>query len=152
MLAIRTIPPLQECSRSITISHQRNIEVSAAYPKRKGEKDMIKKERDCGKTIIITTHNMQDATELCDRVVFIVDGQMKALDTPHNFIMQRGAAKVNYTYMENGREEKRTSLLSKISEDDVLGKLLSENRVTSIHSLEPTLSDIFIEITGAQLD
>lgn len=115
-------------------------------------KDMIKKERDCGKTIIITTHNMQDATELCDRVVFIVDGQMKALDTPHNFIMQRGAVKVNYTYMENGREEKRTSLLSKISEDDVLGKLLSENRVTSIHSLEPTLSDIFIEITGAQLD
>lgn len=115
-------------------------------------KDMIKKERDCGKTIIITTHNMQDATELCDRVVFIVDGQMKALDTPHNFIMQRGAAKVNYTYMENGREEKRTSLLSKISEDDVLGKLLSENCVTSIHSLEPTLSDIFIEITGAQLD
>ena len=115
-------------------------------------KDMIKKERDCGKTIIITTHNMQDATELCDRVVFIVDGQMKALGTPHNFIMQRGAVKVNYTYMENGREEKRTSLLSKISEDDVLGKLLSENRVTSIHSLEPTLSDIFIEITGAQLD
>lgn len=115
-------------------------------------KDMIKKERDCGKTIIITTHNMQDATELCDRVVFIVDGQMKALDTPHNFIMQRGAVKVNYTYMENGREENRTSLLSKISEDNVLYKLLSENRVTSIHSLEPTLSDIFIEMTGAQLD
>lgn len=47
---------------------------------------MIVKERGKGKTIIITTHNMQDATELCDRVVFIVDGQMKALVTPHNFI------------------------------------------------------------------
>lgn len=115
-------------------------------------KDMIKKERDCGKTIIITTHNMQDATELCDRVVFIVDGQMKALDTPHNFIMQRGAARVNYTFMENGIEQKRSSLLSNISDDVFLKGLMAKNRVSSIHSLEPNLSDIFIEITGAQLD
>lgn len=115
-------------------------------------KDMIKKERDKGKTIIITTHNMQDATELCDRVVFIVNGQMKALDTPHNFIMQRGAAKVTYTYMDNEREQQRTSLLSEISGDSIFSELVAQNRITSIHSAEPTLSDIFIELTGAQLD
>lgn len=115
-------------------------------------KDMILKERDKGKTIIITTHNMSDATELCDRVVFIVDGQMKALDTPHNFIMKRGAARVTYTFMENGREQVKTTLLTELSSDEVLKKLISENRITSIHSAEPTLSDIFIELTGAQLD
>ena len=115
-------------------------------------KDMILKERDKGKTIIITTHNMSDATELCDRVVFIVDGQMKALDTPHNFIMKRGAARVNYTFMENGMEQVKTTLLAELSSDEVLKKLISENRITSIHSADPTLSDIFIELTGAQLD
>ena len=115
-------------------------------------KDMILKEREKGKTIIITTHNMLDATELCDRVVFIVDGQMKALDTPHNFIMKRGAAKVTYTFMENGREQVKTTVLTELSCDEVLKKLISENRITSIHSAEPTLSDIFIELTGAQLD
>ena len=115
-------------------------------------KDMILKERDKGKTIIITTHNMSDATELCDRVVFIVDGQMKALDTPHNFIMKRGAARVTYTFMENGREQVKTTLLTELSSDEVLKRLISENRITSIHSAEPTLSDIFIELTGAQLD
>ena len=115
-------------------------------------KDMILKERDKGKTIIITTHNMLDATELCDRVVFIVDGQMKALDTPHNFIMQRGAARVTYSFVENGSEQVRTTTLTELSKDEVLKKLISENRITSIHSLEPTLSDIFIELTGAQLD
>jgi len=57
-------------------------------------KDMILAEKASGKTIILTTHNMEDATELCDRVVFIVDGNMKAMDTPHNLIMRRGAGKL----------------------------------------------------------
>ena len=115
-------------------------------------KDMIMKEREKGKTIIITTHNMQDATELCDRVVFIVDGQMKALDTPHKFIMKRGAAKVTYSYMENGKEQSNTSVLSELSDDMLLKELISGNRIIAIHSAEPTLSDIFMELTGAQLD
>ena len=115
-------------------------------------KELILKERDKGKTIIITTHNMLDATELCDRVVFIVDGEMKALDTPHNFIMRKGAAKVTYTYMEDGREQKVSTVLSEVSNDKTLKKLIDENRITSIHSEEPTLNDIFIEITGTNLD
>ena len=115
-------------------------------------KDMIMKEREKGKTIIITTHNMQDAAELCDRVAFIVDGQMKALDTPHDFIMNRGAARVTYSFMENGKEQVKTSILSELNSDMLLQKLISENRITSIHSTEPTLSDIFMELTGAQLD
>ena len=50
-------------------------------------KDMILAEKRKGKTILLTTHNMQDATELCDRVAFIVGGQIFALDSPHNLIM-----------------------------------------------------------------
>lgn len=114
-------------------------------------KDMIRKERDQGKTIILTTHNMQDATELCDRVAFIVDGKVKALDTPHNFIMSKGAVKVNYTYLQDGVECSNSSLLSSISEDKVLEHLIRTNQITSIHSEEPTLNDIFIELTGALL-
>ena len=53
-------------------------------------KDIIMNLKNEGKTIILTTHNMNDAAELCDRVAFIVDGQIKALDTPHNLIRQRG--------------------------------------------------------------
>ncbi|SEM31659.1 fluoroquinolone transport system ATP-binding protein [Butyrivibrio sp. ob235] len=115
-------------------------------------KDLIRKEKERGKTIILTTHDMQDATELCDRVVFIVDGQMKAVDTPHNFIMSRGAARVTYTYMENGQERMVSTILSDISGDETLKQLIDENRITSIHSGEPTLNDIFIEITGTHLD
>ncbi len=52
-------------------------------------KDIILSEKSKGKTIILTTHNMLDATELCDRVAFIVNGKISALDTPHNLIMSK---------------------------------------------------------------
>lgn len=110
-------------------------------------KDMILAEKKRGKTIVLTTHNMQDATELCDRVAFIVEGQIFALDSPHNLIMSKGAAKVTYTWLENG-EKKASCPLEHLSDDRILQKLIAENRLQSIHSSEPTLNDIFMEITG----
>lgn len=115
-------------------------------------KDMILEEKAKGKTIILTTHNMADATELCDRVAFIVNGEIKALDTPHNLIMAHGAAKVCYTYVdEDGREKQGESHLSEISKDEVLKEKMEKNQITSIHSSEPTLDDIFMELTGYKL-
>lgn len=115
-------------------------------------KDMILEEKAKGKTIILTTHNMADATELCDRVAFIVNGEIKALDTPHSLIMAHGAAKVCYTYVgEHGREKQGESRLSEISKDEVLKEKMQKNQITSIHSSEPTLDDIFMELTGYKL-
>lgn len=114
-------------------------------------KDMILEEKKKGKTIILTTHNMVDATELCDRVAFIVNGKICALDSPHNLIMKRGAAKVTYTWIENGEKE-ASCLLSNVSEDEKLQELIKSNRLISIHSSEPTLNDIFIDITGRTLE
>jgi len=114
-------------------------------------KDIILDEKAKGKTIILTTHNMYDATELCDRVAFIVDGEIRALDTPRSLIMGRGASKIVYTYLDNGREVRTEIPLCKTSEDETLSRLLRENRLLSIHSGEPTLNDIFVELTGRQL-
>lgn len=114
-------------------------------------KDIIFSEKARGKTIILTTHNMYDATELCDRVAFIVGGDIKALDTPHNLIMSKGATKIEYTYLVNGKEKKVQTLLNRVSEDFTLSKLIAGNLLTSIHSSEPTLNDIFAEVTGRQL-
>ena len=114
-------------------------------------KDVILEEKKKGKTILLTTHNMQDATELCDRVAFIVGGKIFALDSPHNLIMSRGAAKITYSWLENDKEKTGSCPLDGVSEDENLKKLISENRLLSIHSSEPTLNDIFIDITGKTL-
>lgn len=114
-------------------------------------KDIILGEKARGKTILLTTHNMYDATELCDRVAFIVDGSVRALDTPHHLIMQKGAAKLCYTYNQNGQEKAGEVLLQKTGNDETLMRLLRENRLTSIHSSEPTLNDLFVDLTGREL-
>lgn len=117
----------------------------------KDMKNIILEEKAKGKTIILTTHNMVDATELCDRVAFIVDGKLKALDAPHKLIMSKGATKIKYTYIE-GEEQTRECLLRKTNEDKKLQELLSKNKIISIHSSEPTLNDIFMDITGRVLE
>lgn len=114
-------------------------------------KEAILAEKERGKTVLLTTHNMMDAAELCDRVAFIVDGRICALDTPHNLIMKRGADKVTYTWNEDRFEQSGECLLSELSEDARLQELIARNKVTSIHSSEPSLNDIFMEVTGRRL-
>lgn len=114
-------------------------------------KDMIRDEQARGKTIILTTHNMHDAAELCDRVAFIVDGGIKALDCPHNMIMARGAAKLLYTWREDNRELSGSCNLLESGNDRQLADLIRQGALTSIHSTEPTLNEIFIEVTGRTL-
>ena len=114
-------------------------------------KDLILEEKKKGKTIILTTHNMYDATELCDRVAFIVDGRIKALDTPHNLIMSKGSSRISYTYTVNGKECRGETPVSRTSEDHLLMQLIQNDQIQSIHSGEPTLNDIFVELTGRNL-
>lgn len=113
-------------------------------------KNLILEEKRRGKTILLTTHNMLDAAELCDRVAFIVGGRIFVLDSPHNLIMAKGAAQVTYTWLDHG-EQTASCPMDKLSEDTRLYALVAENRLRSIHSSEPTLNDIFLELTGRTL-
>lgn len=114
-------------------------------------KDLILAEKAKDKTIILTTHNMYDATELCARVAFIIDGRISALDTPRNLIMSKGAMTVEYVYTKEGKEVTGRTALNQTGDDTLLQNLIAENRLLSIHSSEPTLNDIFVEITGRRL-
>jgi ABC-2 type transport system ATP-binding protein len=50
--------------------------------------DVISKLKDLGKTIVLTTHFMDEAEQLCDRIAIIDHGELIALDTPNNLIKQ----------------------------------------------------------------
>src|ERR1700728_2749643 len=50
--------------------------------------DLIREIRDNGTTVVITTHYMDEAEELCDRVAFIDGGHVVGIDTPNHFIDQ----------------------------------------------------------------
>jgi fluoroquinolone transport system ATP-binding protein len=114
-------------------------------------KDLILEQKRKGVTVIITTHNMQDATELCDKVAFIVDGKIKLMDSPHNLIMKKVGGIINYSYSDSGIEKKGSCDIKNCSKDAILNKAILENRILTIHSEEQNLGDIFIEVTGRKL-
>jgi fluoroquinolone transport system ATP-binding protein len=111
-------------------------------------KEMILEQKREGKTIILTTHNMHDAEELCDRVAFIVDGQIRALDAPHALRTRKSGVEVSYTYRDGEKENAASAMLSTLHLDQGFMKRLDAGLLTGIHSKEPTLEDIFIEVTG----
>lgn len=115
-------------------------------------KEMILAEKAAGKTIILTTHNMYDATELCDRVSFIVDGALSALDTPTALMTKKQASQLQYAYRSpSGALLERNVPLRETGGDATLAQLVRENKLVSAHSSEPTLNDVFVEITGRHL-
>ena len=111
-------------------------------------KDIILEQKAKGKTIVFP-HNI--CAELCDRVAFIVDGSLRAVDAPRSLIMAKGASIIRYTFLQDGKEQQREVAIDRTGEDELLQQLLKDNRLLSIHSSEPTLNDIFVEITGRRL-
>ncbi len=113
-------------------------------------KDIILEQKRLGKTIFITTHNMHDADELCDRVAFMVDGRLKIIDTPQN-IRQMGGRRVVKVEYENGEIYSKEFGMEGLAENTDFLNVLRKNRIRSIHSREATLEDIFIQVTGKNL-
>jgi len=111
-------------------------------------KNMILEQKAKGKTIILTTHNMHDAEELCDRVAFIVDGKIKALDTPHALRQSGADTKVAFSFMQGGQEVEKSCLLAELGESAEFEAALKAGALKSIHSKEHTLEDVFIALTG----
>jgi fluoroquinolone transport system ATP-binding protein len=114
-------------------------------------KSIIREENDKGVTIFLTTHNMYIADELCDRVAFIVEGEIKLIDSPKNLKLKYGQDLVKVEYGENGRLQSQT--FSTIDENDKkkLQELIAAKHIRTMHTKEATLEEIFIKVTGRGL-
>ncbi|WP_096270826.1 ABC transporter ATP-binding protein [Paucisalibacillus globulus] len=100
-----------------------------------------------GTTIFLTTHDMSEAEALCNRVAFLHKGKIQLLDEPKALRRQFADGTVNVE-LKNG---KVVSLPAGTEGADELYQYMSKNEVVSIHSNEPTLGDIFVQVTGKEL-
>jgi fluoroquinolone transport system ATP-binding protein len=112
-------------------------------------KDVIVDLKSQGKTIFITTHQMYDAEKLCDRVAFIVDGEIKAMNSPENLKIQHSSRSVEVLFRNS--IEKETYELNGLGQNRVFLDKLQSNEIETIHSKEASLDDIFIQVTGKTL-
>ncbi|CDR30890.1 Fluoroquinolones export ATP-binding protein Rv2688c/MT2762 [Acholeplasma oculi] len=114
-------------------------------------KDMIKIYQKEGGTVFITSHIMSDIDELCDRVAFIVDGQIKEIDSPRNLKIKYGQRTLKVEYSEENQTKTVIFNLDDIKTNEEFIKLIREKNIETIHTGETTLEDIFIKVTGVGL-
>jgi fluoroquinolone transport system ATP-binding protein len=114
-------------------------------------KNIILNMKRAGHTIFLTTHDMYVADELCDRVAFIVDGQLRLIDSPRRLKLQHARPMVRVEYRLNGGTERQEFPLDDVGHNQEFLELLRSQELETIHTQEATLEDIFIQATGRTL-
>lgn len=108
---------------------------------------VLKRLNKAGATIFLNTHNMEEATNLCDRVAFLHEGEIKELDTPSH---------LRYKYSSHEFHIETFSgdnlVLSNNKESaEQIATLIQDEKVKMMYTDHPTLGDIFMKVTGKEL-
>ena len=114
-------------------------------------REVIRAEADRGTTVFLTTHDMRTAEHLCDRLAFVVDGRIAAVDSPHSFRRRYGRPGVVAEYTDGGRPRRRTFDLVELGTGGELSGLVASGAVTTLHTREATLDDVFAAVTEVRL-
>lgn len=114
--------------------------------------DIVKQKKSEGTTVFLTTHNMNVADELCDRIAFIIDGEIKLIDSPRNLKLQFGEKLVVVDHIVNGITKREQFSLIDPADMARLNTLISTGQIEMMHTKEATLEEIFIKVTGRGLE
>jgi ABC-2 type transport system ATP-binding protein len=125
-------------------------------------------------TIFLSTHYMEEADQLCDRIGIIDGGKIQVIDTPQNMKSAMGNEVISLTIEKSESEKdflselKKIELIKKINEDqnkitlfaskgtEVIPKIFQiaselKIKINSISLTQPTLDDVFISYTGHEI-
>ena len=114
-------------------------------------KDLIRAFKKRGGTVFITSHIMNDIDQLCDRVAFIVDGQIIEMDSPRNLKIKYGKRIMKVEYKENKSLVTKEFPMDHIGQNEEFMNILKTQSIETLHSGETTLEEIFIKVTGVGL-
>ena len=112
---------------------------------------LILAEKARGNTICITTHDMHVADTLCDRVAFIVDGEVSLIDSPRELKLQHGERFLDVEYRDKDSLQTKSIPMDKLGANDTFQNILNNHYIETIHSREASLEDVFVKTTGRSL-
>ena len=107
--------------------------------------DLIRKLRDEGTTILLTTHYLDEAEALADRVAVIVDGKIVEIATPEN-LGGRNNAKAKISWLEAGIKQEIESDFPTLEVAKLTERLGGE--IPELSIIRPSLEDIYLEMIG----
>lgn len=111
----------------------------------------IREEAARGAAVLLTTHDMHEADGLSDRVAFINEGVIVAIDTPENLKIKYGKRSVKVRLRDGAGVREEIVALDTPRSGELLKGVVGSGDVLTIHTEEATLEDIFIEMTGRGL-
>lgn len=111
--------------------------------------EMILKERERGTTIFLTTHNMHEAEKLCDKIALLNEGKIVEYGAPEEICRRYNHQKKIKLHLKSGED---VELSHEAASGRILQDYFEKNEVETIHSTEPNLETIFIELTGRKLE
>jgi len=126
--------------------------------------EKIKMIKEKGKTVIITTHYMEEAEYLCDRVAIMDKGKILVIDSPKNLIKKFIGKRVVEIWTKEGKEDNLIEFLKKekfrfdVHSKRIFIYLNEDEKVPDIvynheHTIrESNLEDVFLKLTGRKLN
>ncbi|MGD2251096.1 MAG: ABC transporter ATP-binding protein [Candidatus Methanofastidiosia archaeon] len=112
---------------------------------------IIVEEKNKGKTVFLTTHNMMEADVLSDKVAFINEGKIVALDTPENLKLKLGKRALKIKTKTEGGFKEEVLPLDDAQTPQKTKELLERKDIATVHTQEATLEEVFIKLTGRKL-
>jgi ABC-2 type transport system ATP-binding protein len=102
--------------------------------------------RDEGRTIIYTTHYMEEAERLCNRIAIVDHGRLLALGTLTELLAEHGATPT--LVVQTGGETQRVNTVRPLDE---LNRIAATSAIDAFHMEQPTLEQVFLHLTGRSL-
>lgn len=109
---------------------------------------MILAEKAKGKTIFLTTHTMTEAEKLCDNVALLSDGKIVEYGNPKEICRRYNHQKKLKIHLTDGTEKE---IPHNENSAEIISELIKSGRAETIHTTEPDLETVFMELTGKEL-
>lgn len=95
---------------------------------------------------------MSDIDQLCDRVAFMVDGELRRIDNPRNLKIRYGKNVFIVEYYDHDVIVMNEFSLTDLTTNQKFNHILGSHKIETILSGETTLEQIFIDVTGVGLN
>ena len=110
--------------------------------------ELILEERKKGTAVFLTTHNMYEAQKLCDNILLLNNGTIIEQGKPEDICLKYNQKNVMTLTLKNGKKLVFPNAPAYAAH---VARLIQEEQITSIHSSEPTLEQVFLHLTGRSL-
>lgn len=111
-------------------------------------RNLLREQVDGGTTVFLTTHDMDEVEQICDRVAILAKGKLLECDTPTAFITRHAERFCDVQFDRDGEMHRQTLHLDQQIDRETLSKIVLNEHCVRVHSREFRFEDVFKKLTG----